>query len=77
MESYKKQKEWADEFGTQSSDIGIPPQLTDEEEYNLETLRDNIESQKKSPTDWANQGVVFASLLGMMYSVILFFAYLF
>lgn len=74
MESYKKQKEWADKFEKQTQAIKEPPPLTDEESYNLETLRDNIDSSKKSPTDWANQGIVFTSLLGMMYSILLFFA---
>lgn len=77
MESYKDQKELYDTLNVQSSDIGDAPALTDEELMALEDLRRNIEAQKSSPTDIANQGIAFVGMAGMMYSVLLFFGYLF
>lgn len=79
MSSYKKRKELEekiDKSGVKIEDAD-KENMTLEELESLANLDSSITSQQKTATDVASSGIALFGIAGVMYSVLLFFAYLF
>lgn len=79
MSSYKKRKELEEKI--EKSGVKIEDadreNLTIEELESLASLDSSLTAGQKTATDYASSAVSFIGIAGMMYSVLLFFAYLF
>lgn len=79
MDSFKEREKWRGELEGQGSTIedAVIDDLRDDEIVSVRRLQQDMADGKKTTTDYLSSGVSAIGYAGMIYSVLLFFAFIF
>lgn len=77
MEQYKAYKTNIEGFDPGSVETDYDKDFTQQEKYTVANIKENLQSDKTTPQEYASRGVTFFGLVGILYSILMVGAHIF